>query len=381
MKKIEIPIVNNTVSAIFPKRCICCEKPAETLLKVPFSKKFVLRSMMIGDEEVELESVKYHSEFKIPYCIKHAKESEIIDILSMVLWLLSSLLFASAVIYMGYADNYPTSTMKWIGLLFTSLLVGAVMGIIVTYCFSSVLFVLKKHFLFTPFFVNARLGLKIKVDHYSKNFIFIFSNNNIAYSFAKLNKVELKHFGPKLHRAIIKGSIARVILLLLMGCDVNEKEKGLTPLQLAAEKGHRRIASLLIRRGANVNASINNVTPLHLALKNAHLDIVLLLIENGADINAKDSKGYTPLHLAAAAGDYAAAWMLIINGADVNSRSVLNHTPLHLAVAHGDLNIVVLLVDNNAEINCKSSDGRTPLVIAREKGDKTIAKVLTDKGG
>ena len=90
-------------------------------------------------------------------------------------------------------------------------------------------------------------------------------------------------------------------LLIAKGADVNTMTNtGLTPLHVAALKGHMEIAELLIAKGADVNAKENEKgnrwrTPLHYAAIRGEKEIVELLISRGANVNAKTDDVATPL--------------------------------------------------------------------------------------
>ncbi|MGL9762745.1 MAG: ankyrin repeat domain-containing protein [Wolbachia sp.] len=75
-------------------------------------------------------------------------------------------------------------------------------------------------------------------------------------------------------------------LLTNIGADVNvaTKAEGLTPLHIAAEKGHMEIVDALIKQKENVNAEDKEgVTPLHLDAVNGHVEIANALLKEGAD--------------------------------------------------------------------------------------------------
>ena len=60
---------------------------------------------------------------------------------------------------------------------------------------------------------------------------------------------------------------------------------------------------LLGKDNCNVSSEDNDgMTPLHIACQNGHTRIAELLLDRGADINHKNTEGSTPLNLAIKAG-------------------------------------------------------------------------------
>jgi len=111
-----------------------------------------------------------------------------------------------------------------------------------------------------------------------------------------------------LHRAVEaqSNSADMVKILLERGADVDATDaEHMTPLHLAAHRGHFGLAKLLIGAGADVSAVSRTYgeTPLHLAVTGANIEVVRLLVENGADVHSTTRHGgETSLHLAASKG-------------------------------------------------------------------------------
>jgi ankyrin repeat protein len=115
-------------------------------------------------------------------------------------------------------------------------------------------------------------------------------------------------------------------------------DDGYQPLGLACFFGHLEAAEYLVRAGASVNSSSNNasnVTPLHSAAAGRHAPVVRMLLKNGANPNVRERGGHTPLHTAAINGDAESIQLLILGGADLQIRNTEGNIPLDLAQAKG----------------------------------------------
>ena len=155
-------------------------------------------------------------------------------------------------------------------------------------------------------------------------------------------------FGPAIHKAAIRGDINKLRELLVAGVDPNMKDQtGITPLMLAAQKGHK--------------------------------EIVEYLITQGADINAKTKTGFTALFNPCFQGNIELATLLISHGADVNVKDDSNPL-IGYAVLKGDKEIVELLLSNGADPYATDDCGLTALNIATTRGFKEIAQLIESYG-
>ena len=124
--------------------------------------------------------------------------------------------------------------------------------------------------------------------------------------------------GGALHDAAKSGDLTAITAALDAGADIEEQEKGATPLFLAVRSGHVEAAELLIKRGADVNKEAVLGLPMTVAvLKNAP-DMIRLLLAHGADANGK-TRGEPMLTLAVANGCLDCVKVLVEAGADVNA--------------------------------------------------------------
>ena len=71
-----------------------------------------------------------------------------------------------------------------------------------------------------------------------------------------------------------------------------KKDRNVTALMLAAEKGYKKCVIKLISAGANINATNSDgITALFEAAYGGHRKCVYLLLKAGADVNLTDNKG------------------------------------------------------------------------------------------
>jgi ankyrin repeat protein len=190
-----------------------------------------------------------------------------------------------------------------------------------------------------------------------------------------------------IHEAAKKGALEKVKAFLANGEKVDAKDKhGLTPLYLAAAKGHKDVCEFLISQGADVNAGHEiGFVPLTGALNNRTergVEIFKRLVAQGADFKMIVG-GYTLLHNAAlSCHDESVrniAEFLISKGVDINVKGYQDKTPLHMV---GCTEICDLLISKGANIKARDKNGRTPLFEAcsSTRSKKQICELLLSKG-
>ena len=148
--------------------------------------------------------------------------------------------------------------------------------------------------------------------------------------------------------------LTTIAAVLVVGCGKSQEVKDIQ-LRLAAEKGNIEAVKKNLADGADVNADDGGgVTPLHLAAMKGHqhivyLRIVELLITKGADVNAKDEEGHTPLYFAAVRDHKEITELLIAAGADVNAKNKYSATPLDAAIQLNRTELADLLRKHGAK--------------------------------
>jgi ankyrin repeat protein len=156
--------------------------------------------------------------------------------------------------------------------------------------------------------------------------------------------------------------------------------RDVTPMGVAARRGHVDILSLLLEHGADVDDRNTGQTPLYRASQSGRLEAGQFLLDRGADINSLDGVGSTPLHVAANYGRVEFAQMLLIRGARINEPSDGGDTPLHWAVYGGEIQAVRLLLEHGADVNLREKSGETPSQLASGYGHRENVELLSEYG-
>ncbi|CAK5027920.1 unnamed protein product [Meloidogyne enterolobii] len=154
-----------------------------------------------------------------------------------------------------------------------------------------------------------------------------------------------------------RGNLNEVAKYLNGGIDVDEEDDdGVTALQIAAAKGHRRLVEFLIKEGASLErANYAGMTPFLHACREGHQDIVTLLANYGANAHSLSGLGVSAMALACAGRHLAVVRTLkSLNVAVDPKPSVRLHqiapTPYMVAFFEMDIQICGFLKQQNAHI-------------------------------
>ena len=162
--------------------------------------------------------------------------------------------------------------------------------------------------------------------------------------------------------------------------------RSLTPLHVAASRGHSEIVRFLIERGAQIDATTGEdggATPLYLATLNGKAEVVEILIEKEADVNLEivtEAARGPALYFAVAKGDLPIVDALINAGADVNVQCMtegVDGPPLIYAVKYGHHKVAQRLLDAKANVDFrKNENSPTPLFEAVKNADVEMVRLL-----
>ncbi|MCY3657736.1 MAG: ankyrin repeat domain-containing protein [Caldilineaceae bacterium] len=192
--------------------------------------------------------------------------------------------------------------------------------------------------------------------------------------------VGVEHHLAPLIKAIVRGYVNTVLMLLEFGANPETTERGTqrTALFKAAEHNRVEVIAALLAAGANLQTGDKaGLTPLHAAVLMGQDEAVIVLLESGADMNARTRLGDMPLHLAARKGHWVSAIGLLASGADANARTHLGDTPSHLAARNGHLLVLAYLLDSEADPRVQNERGWTPLHELAAAGDESLLTLLS----
>ncbi|NXC23860.1 ASB12 protein, partial [Campylorhamphus procurvoides] len=161
-----------------------------------------------------------------------------------------------------------------------------------------------------------------------------------------------------------------------------------TPLRLAATRGHVRSLRVLLAHGAHVDSlDVKAQTPLFVAVSNGHRECVAALLGAGASPAGSVHNNCSPLLVAARDGRLDILRMLLEHGAQPNvqprlpswaTSNVACSGPLYLAAVYGHLECFRTLLLHGAEPNYNCTELG---VIAHVKEPKTLLETCLRHGG
>lgn len=214
----------------------------------------------------------------------------------------------------------------------------------------------------------------------------------LADAGANLDATDQRTGRSVLELAAIKGHDS--VLRTLLKTEARKKHSvdcGRNTLFLAAANGHAAAAQALLEYGADPALirldpmlyfyQDHRLTPIHIAAQRGHVKVLELFKNHIQSVDDPHSNiGSTPLHIAAAAGQDKAVRWLVENGADVNAIDRWDGTPLDFATESGDETTVDTLLELGAMVVRPSPHGYDrPLMFALKRSDTSILSLLLKK--
>ncbi|CAK7214006.1 hypothetical protein SBRCBS47491_001993 [Sporothrix bragantina] len=177
-----------------------------------------------------------------------------------------------------------------------------------------------------------------------------------------------------------------VQLLLQAGAPVNALDRSkMTPLHLAARRGHLNILDVLLAQDG-IDPTITgdrDMTALHSAAESSSRNAIraaLKLIAAGVGTQKQDVDGRLPLHIAASSwnGVDLVEFLLSKDQSSLNARTNNGDTVLHAAYKTCDT--LIWLIDNGFDVDAENNEGKTTLMSAAERGVEESVGLLMSYG-
>uniref|UniRef100_A0A8C4QS59 Ankyrin repeat and EF-hand domain containing 1b n=1 Tax=Eptatretus burgeri TaxID=7764 RepID=A0A8C4QS59_EPTBU len=223
-----------------------------------------------------------------------------------------------------------------------------------------------------------------------------------------------------LHRAATMGTLEMLQQLLILGADVDIRDKkGRTALMDAVELGRTDVTSTLLSSGATTKArdvqgcgvvqycmypTQHHITCLEMVLEykanpnamSSHVppplviacsladqvpQLAMLLLSRRGNPNCKDeTSGRTALMEAARVGSAIVVKELLQSGADVLPVDIEENNAVHLSMVTGSLSILQMLAGFGAKVGVMNKNGDTPLHNAARVGVALCCRFLIQRG-
>ena len=163
--------------------------------------------------------------------------------------------------------------------------------------------------------------------------------------------------------------------------DTMPPSRGVTPIYLAATKGHVDVLTLLLNANVDPDTQeecLDKHDPLFAAQAGGHLEAVKLLLAANANPNCS-GKFFHPLFDAALNGRYAIVKELLRHRSTKINQEAMGCTSLHAAAERAQLQTAQLLVLYGADIHAVDRRGLGIISIAREAAERVENPELIEK--
>ena len=167
-------------------------------------------------------------------------------------------------------------------------------------------------------------------------------------------------------------------------CDLRSKERGETPLYIAARNGRTETLKAFLNANADMEvANDDGWKPIHAATELSHIQALTCLLEAGCQVSPKTSHGLvTPLHQAIANRKYEIIELFLRHNASMDATDRFGNAPIHAAARTGQCGILVKLLEKGASIEAHDNNFLTPLMVAAaaREGSEECTKLLVRRG-
>lgn len=167
--------------------------------------------------------------------------------------------------------------------------------------------------------------------------------------------------------------------LAVVDGELDMEEHGVTPLYVAALRGHTLCCTSLLKANADAdNGGSSGAPPLYCAAARGNEELVECLLAHGASCALESpEQGCGPIHIAADKGHDSILMRLLDCRVDVDAPSTRwAMTALHHASHCGRASTVTLLLDAKACVDAITEAGSTALMLAAHQGHVDVVNAL-----
>ena len=204
---------------------------------------------------------------------------------------------------------------------------------------------------------------------------------------AGIDKDHVNRIGYQaVHEAVWFGAdeadeLATVQVLVAGGVELGRPSvtEGLTPLQMAGERGYRTLERVLTA-AAGHRPSADPDAALLAAARSGDADAVALALRDGAALEARDSAGRTALLLASAGDHVEAARVLVAMGADPDALDDQHDTPWLVTGVTGSVAMLEALLPAGPDLSQVNRFGGVSVIPASERGHVEYVRRVVSTG-
>jgi ankyrin repeat protein len=157
------------------------------------------------------------------------------------------------------------------------------------------------------------------------------------------------------------------------------RDEGLTPLQMARERGHDRLEGVLVKATTS-RPPADPDSALLAAAARGDADAVAGALRSGADLEARDGRRRTALLLAVAGDHVDAARVLVAMGADPDALDDRHDTPWLVTGVTGSVPMLEALLPAGPDLTIRNRYGGISVIPASERGHVDYVRRVVGTG-
>jgi uncharacterized protein len=157
------------------------------------------------------------------------------------------------------------------------------------------------------------------------------------------------------------------------------RDEGLTPIQMARQRGHTRLEGVLMK-ATTAKPPADPDAALLAGAARGDADAVAAALRAGADLEARDSHRRTALLLAAADDHVDAARVLVAMGADPDALDDRHDTPWLVTGVTGSVAMLEALLPAGPDLTIRNRYGGVSVIPASERGHVDYVRRVVSTG-